>query len=930
MRTRFGFLVVLAILVAAVAAEAKDAFYRVPVANLKLTEGQLPDAEPTPRWQRWQAARARQPRVVLDGEGEAYVRPSNVLPWQWQATLRDNATVHVAAPAGEKVTGRLLLPNADWTGMVSVRFEIAPQSATHAARRTFYEAKRDHFAGLLQRNLPGAAWFRHQMRLAQHELGQRTDNVAPEDTRAEWAPGSEVDRTYALFTGGRAVSENLQLDRLLPGPRPGQKDELVSLDSIRGITVAELDWKTLTRDMTPALDPLASKIPADQHVVFFPSFQAAVDLADEVDRQGTFVLRVAGPGNEDAQTRARYERQLGISLDGLSRLLGPKMIQSVAATGSDSYYRTGTDVAVLFETKDPDMLLALLLAKVAAASAQEPDIQAASGKVAGLAYQGRSTPDRRISSYVARLDGAVVVTNSLHQLRRIAAVQSGESASLASLPEYVFFRDRYPLGDKEETALVFLSDATIRRWCGPRWRIGTSRRARAAAVLAEMQASQMDALARGTVEPGPIHTDLPLPDDARLTLARTGVISSVHGRIDFLTPIAEMPLDEVSRAEADAYERWRDGYQRNWTVGFDPIALRISVKPEALAADLSVMPLIAGTQYREFLSIAQKAKIAPTAGDPHGAPLHVIVAIDQKAPMFQRANNFASMMMKGFTLGWMGESVAVHADADPFWNEWAKTPREDWDEFLQTQVHRLPLALNVEVKNGLALTGFLAGLRGFVEQTAPGMTEWETREYQGESYVRVTPSEKAKGRHRSAEHWAICYAASGEALVVTPNEELLKRALDRQIARRKAAEEGKPVEPDARPWLGENLALQADRGVFEIVDALFRDEYGTAMQVRSWSNLPILNVWRERYPDQDPIALHERVWGIRLECPGGGRYVWNEAWQTMESTAYGHPALPKTGPAAPAMFDTFSRADFGVSFPDQGLRARVKLDREKK
>jgi Nif-specific regulatory protein len=68
------------------------------------------------------------------------------------------------------------------------------------------------------------------------------------------------------------------------------------------------------------------------------------------------------------------------------------------------------------------------------------------------------------------------------------------------LPEYRFFRNQYRLGDPNETALAFLSDATIRRWCGPQWRIADSRRTRARAVLAELQASQLDALVKKTVK----------------------------------------------------------------------------------------------------------------------------------------------------------------------------------------------------------------------------------------------------------------------------------------------------------------------------------------------------------------------------------------------------------------------------------------------
>ena len=48
---------------------------------------------------------------------------------------------------------------------------------------------------------------------------------------------------------------------------------------------------------------LAASIPADQHVVFFPTFSAAVLTADEAERQGTPILHLAEPRSEDAADR---------------------------------------------------------------------------------------------------------------------------------------------------------------------------------------------------------------------------------------------------------------------------------------------------------------------------------------------------------------------------------------------------------------------------------------------------------------------------------------------------------------------------------------------------------------------------------------------------------------------------------------------------
>jgi hypothetical protein len=100
------------------------------------------------------------------------------------------------------------------------------------------------------------------------------------------------------------------------------------------------------------------------------------------------------------------------------------------------------------------------------------------------------------------------------------------------------------------------------------------------------------------------------------------------------------------------------------------------------------------------------------------------------------------------------------------------------------------------------------------------------------------------------------------------------------------------------------------------------------MQVRCWGNLAILNEWKRLYPTEDPVKLHEILWQTRLVCPGGGQYAWNDEWKTMESTVYGHPGRPKDGPGAPEAVARFKTGNFGLTFENQGLRARLEITRE--
>ncbi len=303
--------------------------------------------------------------------------------------------------------------------------------------------------------------------------------------------------------------------------------------------------------------------------------------------------------------------------------------------------------------------------------------------------------------------------------------------------------------------------------------------------------------------------------------------------------------------------------------------------------------------------------------------------------MFGQAENFISGMSQGVTLGWLGSSVAIYADEDPVWQELAKIPSEKLERSLESHIGQLPIAVRFEVSNGFRLTAFLASLRAFIEQTTPGMVRWESLTYKDQPYVKVTPTERAKSQARplagedaNLDNIALYYMASGDALLVTLNENVMKRALDRQLARAPENKE-KPGTPAAgKPWLGSNVGLQVDRKALELVSHLSRDQYELAMQARAWGNLPILNQWKRLYPDQDPVELHQRVWQIRLICPGGGRYVWNDKYQTMESTVYGHPGEPKSGPAAPPALTEFATGSFGLTFEQQGLRARVSLQRK--
>jgi hypothetical protein len=421
--------------------------------------------------------------------------------------------------------------------------------------------------------------------------------------------------------------------------------------------------------------------------------------------------------------------------------------------------------------------------------------------------------------------------------------------------------------------------------------------------------------------------DFPAIDCGRLTLTPRGVESTLYGNPRFLMPVAEMEFTHVTEEEAAGYKRWRDGYQSNWANFFDPIGIQLKLTEERMAADVTVMPLILGTEYRQYIRMAGKSEIGATAGDPHPESLFQFVfAFDYDSEIgksFGRTFSSWPGNQPGTNpLRWMGQSISLYVDRDPFFAEAMKA--ENVQKFVQENLNRFPGAISVEVQNPLVAAMFLTGLKLVVENVAPNYTKWSTRKHGETSYVRIEAGKEVDD-FLDTKELALHYATLKGQIVIAFSEDLLKRAIDRNLAR---AEKKLPATPE-RPWLGKQIALQAHRDVFAILDTLDGgDGYRGDLRERSWKNLPILNEWKRMFPDEDAVAMHSVLTGMRLVCPGGGTYEWNEEFKTYESTAFGHPAAPKRGPDDVFPLPGWNYGNFGVDFEKDGIRARVEISRK--
>lgn len=799
------------------------------------------------------------------------------------------------------------------------------------SEEAFLRYRAIRYKWLQELGVPGTAWFRHQVTKDNIRLAQIRKEPKPSththNSRAIIRPtrNTELENSMDLFSGGRAISENLQLNRELR-LSSDEQNRTIPVSSVAGITIDEIPWKEWMKGEKPLLDPISSILPHDQHALIFPSYSGMLEVMDQANERGTPFLRVSEDRAESARSKEKYSEQLCLPSDELSRILGPKLISSVAITGSDPFIRTGTCFTVIFEAKQKQSLLSALALRRMEAHKKNDDSGMVSGKIPQSKtsnYQGLTTKDRSIRSFVSSFDNFVVVTNSIDQLTQIAKVFEQKNKSLGSLEEYHFFRQRYPITpESSEDAFLIVTDSTIRRWCGPEWRIGASRRTRAAAAIAELQARKESGAPLNTKE---------FPELGKVSFINGLVQSTKFGNLAFLKSVNELNIKKITPAEKKAYEFFRDRYQSHWSKYFDPICAQLSIDNGKIKGDLSILPLIGGTDYRQMIQMVGEVKLDSESGDPHPETvLHWVSAIDMNSPRFQQASNFAAIMAPSLGAGafsWVGESFSFYLDNSPFFKDMQKAFLQDGikgvEDFSEKNFGRIPLGVNVEVRNPFKLTAFLAGLRAWIEQTSPGMTIWSSHSHKGQGYVKIAPGKGLEDRliKEGSAPIALYYVPSPKLLTISLSENIIQKAIERTLLQR---EENSTL-PKAK-WDGMSTAFHASRPIPSLFDLSMGQNVINGLQRKSWNNLHALNEWRIHLKKKDSLKYHQKVWHTDLLCPGGGEYQWNKKFQTYESTVFGHPANPKS-PKNFSLFGKWKAVDFGLSFENDGLRVRANLEK---
>lgn len=882
-------------------------------------------------------------QLRLDGLGEAYLSKSASKTTDINAPIR--LVVRQRKP--KTINIRLMLPNHNGDAMEQISLKLARNKFKSAnqleSKRSFFEVMESHYEFLASQKIPGTPWFRQRALYAEQQ--KLKSRAAPATLQLDHSAARErsrtgfnnPSRTYEILSGGAAIADNLRLGDLIGQAKTiSMGTATVPISSIRGVRVPAFNWAPLIKGLEPEYDALAPMIPEDQHVFFFDSFPALLATLDRAQRDGGALFQLMQLQAEQSGVLPRYQTQLGISLNELARTLGGELVESLAITGGDPFFDTGTDVALIFQPKNAVALQQLLKAQIGLTSGRFENAKRTTGAISGITYEHFFTPDRKLHSYLCQIGDAIVVANSEVQITNIQSAISGKTKSITNAPEYKFFRNRYPLANEKEGGLLIISDQAIRRWSGPEWRIGASRRLYARSALSAIQAEYLHSGKDPTkvaANPSSIRNRFQsLTGNVRW---HNGAISGDKcGTLDSLKPISEQRIRNVTNSEKASYERWRASYERLWSNRFDPIAVSFAFEGDDLSFDTTVMPLARGNDYALASSFTRNGSVNPEGMDQHDdSILHVGVSLHKSLLQMVLPPRSSQLpeQLNVDPLAWYGSTASIYVDDDDYWKEKGPSNFTDWFG------EEAPIALTLEVADPKTMPMFFLALRTFFENGILGDTAWTTVQHAGQKYFRFTTG-----------NGTLFIAHVNNTVTFSPSRSLIERAINRHNQNQK--DKGANNEPDdqeeefAAILRSEGFAVQdksQEEAAINNVTFRLNGDYMKAihkvlnsgsdryLKHTTWNNIPILNEWKKLYPGQDPVAVHALLWRRQLAAFDNSSYQWDPDRGTMYSKNFGSPGTDIEDDAlVPDVFRDIESAEFGFRFENNGIRVRGQIDRK--
>ena len=218
------------------------------------------------------------------------------------------------------------------------------------------------------------------------------------------------------------------------------------------------------------------------------------------------------------------------------------------------------------------------------------------------------TKDRVVSCFVVRHEGYAIYSNSHRAIRQVIDTLAGIAPSLHDALDYRYVTTILPPAKAGNCGYFFGSEAMIRRLIGPAAKISEKRRIQCynnlvmlnnASLFYRMEYGRSPTSLSELIEGrfiDPQKIVCPHGGAYALDAAHDTCTCSLHNRLKYLTPNAELTVLNVSKEEAAEYERYKQRYEAFWQKAFDPIAMRITAGPR-MKLETCVLPFANGSFY---------------------------------------------------------------------------------------------------------------------------------------------------------------------------------------------------------------------------------------------------------------------------------------------------------------------------------------------
>jgi hypothetical protein len=747
-------------------------------------------------------------------------------------------------------------------------------------------------------------------------------------------------RMYEMTTGASAITESLQLHRMLHAEGRDKGERTIDVATVRGIDIAQHPWKKMMADKVPLPEPLAKLVPHDNFYIHFKSIRKFIEFGELLDQWGTNVIRGYEINSRDYNLNERYEKQLCLRGSWLGKTFGPAVVKSLAVTGSDGYLREGTDLTVLFHVTDAKAFLAGVEQFIRQARKEFGEQLTESRSVYhDIVIESIVTPLREVSLHRAVIGDFVIYSNSLVGLRRVLDTHLGWHKALADSLDFQYMRTVFTLSDDLEDGFAFLSDAFIRQLVGPVSKIKEKRRLEALTSLAMVTNAAMftgwetgkhpsdhAALLRASaLKPEEIYT----PEGKGVTwdAARQTAVSDVYNTIHFATPLLELPVDKITPTEKQEYDGFRTEYLSLWRKYFDPVGMRISLSDRRVRVETYILPLIQSEHYAFLRQWAgdgtadfDTARLAPTTviqGTVHLGNQLKGLAGDFLVPGAKVGNWFFVGLDDDAVFNKLA-SIWVHQEFDP-------RSYTDLERQTTSMLEEFPVTLGLQVKvKDAAVMGKLT--KDVAERF--NFTHEELTPYQGVPILGL--------RGEALPHAVLYHALVDDVWCLSLKEASLKAMIDHSRARRDGKalpQTEKPISINGSVYLAPSAAKKAEEGVGYYLE--WASHRRALVNGPIWYALYRAGLIDAKAPENVQRTVAERFLGFVPVSPDGAAYGYDVAADEVVNQRHGsirqprwHGRIEATSPLG-KLLEQFPRLRADLRFQEDGINTTVTIERRK-